>query len=103
MPDYNGLGGYLPGAAKSQGAYALGSYIFPKPVGMGKFEILGKFAKAESMGQKLSINQKTTEVNLNYVIKQFNARVMTFYKDTRFNTKANPNFWQIGIGLQIQM
>ena len=32
-----------------------------------------------------SYNQKTTEVNFNYVIKQFNARVMTFYRDTRFN------------------
>jgi len=99
---YNGLGGYLPGAAKSQGAYVLGSFLFPKQVGMGKFEILGKFAKAESMGQKLSVNQKTTEVNFNYVIKQFNARVMTFYKDTRYN-RLNPNFWQIGIGLQVQI
>jgi len=99
---YNGLGGYLPGAAKSQGAYALGSFLFPKPVGMGKFEILGKFAKAESMGQKLFITQKTTEANFNYVIKQFNARVMTFYKDTRFN-RLNPNFWQLGIGLQVQI
>src|SRR5580704_15966551 len=83
--DYNGLGGYLPGAIKSQGAYGLGSYIFPKAVGMGKFEILGKFAKTESFGQKLSVTQKTTEVNLNYVIKQFNARIATFYKDVRFN------------------
>lgn len=99
---YNGLGGYLPGAAKSQGAYALGAYIFPKAVGVGKFEILGKFAKAESMGQKLSVTQKTTEVNLNYIIKQFNARIATFYKDVRFN-KTNPNTWQVGVGLQIQM
>jgi hypothetical protein len=99
---YNGLGGYVPNAAKSQGAYVLGSYLFPKPVGMGKFEILGKFAKAASMGQKLSVDQKTTEVNFNYVIKQFNARVMTFYKDTRFN-KLTPNFWQLGIGLQVQI
>jgi hypothetical protein len=100
--DYNGLGGYLPGAAKSQGAYVLGSYLFPKPVGVGKFEILGKFAKVESLGAIASITQKTTEVNFNYVIKQFNARVMSFYKDTRFN-RLNPNFWQVGIGLQIQM
>ena len=32
-----------------------------------------------------SYDQKTTEVNFNYIIKQFNARVMTFYKDTRYN------------------
>jgi len=100
--NYNGLGGYLPNAAKSQGAYGLASYIFPKAVGIGKFEILGKFAKAASHGQKTYITQRTTEVNLNYLIKQFNARVMTFYKDTRFN-KLTPNSWQIGVGLQIQM
>jgi hypothetical protein len=99
---YNGLGGYLPGAAKSQGAYGLGSYIFPKAVGMGKFEILGKFAKAESMGQSFKVTQKTTEINLNYVIKQFNARIATFYKDVRFNL-TSPNTWQVGMGLQIQM
>ena len=79
----------MPGASKSQGAYALASYLFPKPVGVGKFEILGKFAKVESHGQALNISQKTTEVNFNYVIKQFNARVMTFYKDTRFNRLAS--------------
>ena len=69
---------------------------------MGKFEILGKFAKVNSMGQALSVTQKTTEVNFNYVIKQFNARMMSFYKDARFN-KTNPNSWQVGVGLQIQM
>jgi hypothetical protein len=100
--NYNGLGGYLPGAARSQGAYALGSFLFPKPVGAGRFEILGKFAKAESHGQSPSITQKTTEVNFNYVIKEFNARVVTFYKDTRFN-RLTPNFWQLGLGLQIQI
>ncbi len=100
---YNGLGGYLPGSLKSQGAYGLGSYIFPKAIGMGKVQILGKFAQANSMGQKTSITQKTTEVNLNYLIKQFNARVMTFYRDTRFENKTSPNFWLAGIGFQIQM
>jgi hypothetical protein len=100
--DYNRLGGYDPLYAKSQGAYGLASFLFPKAVGPGKFEILGKYAKAEfTHGITPSYNQKTTEVNFNYVIKQFNARVMTFYKDTRFNRR--PDFWQVGIGLQIQM
>jgi hypothetical protein len=100
--NYNGFGGYLPASIKSQGGYGLASYIFPKQVGVGKFEILGKYADAQSHGQKLSVTQKTTEVNFNYVIKQFNARVMSFYKDTRYNV-AIPNSWQIGLGLQIQM
>jgi len=101
--NYNRLGGYKAAYAKSQGAYALASYLFPKAVGIGKFEILGKFAKAEfTHGATPNYDQKTTEVNFNYIIKQFKARVMTFYKDTRFN-KVEPNFWQAGVGLQIQM
>jgi hypothetical protein len=101
--DYNRLGGYDASYAKSQGAYLLASYLFPKVVGKGKFEILGKYAKAQfTHGITPSYHQKTTEINFNYVIKQFNARVMSFYKDTRFNT-VRTNSWQAGVGLQIQM
>lgn len=101
--NYNRLGGYDASYAKSQGAYVLGSYLFPKQVGVGKFEILGKYAKAEfTHGALPNYHQKTTEVNFNYIIKQFNARVMSFYKDTRFNRVRN-DFWQVGLGLQIQM
>ena len=32
---------------QDKGAYVLGSYLFPKPVGPGKIEILGKYAKAK--------------------------------------------------------
>ncbi len=84
--NYNRLGGYDPNYPKSQGGYALASYLFPKQVGIGKFEVLGKYAIAQfTHGAAPSYRQKTTEVNFNYVIKQFNARVMTFYEDTRFN------------------
>jgi hypothetical protein len=101
--NYNGLGGYNSAYANSQGAYGLGSYLFPKKVGIGQFQLLGKFAKAEfTEGKTPSYTQKTTEININYVIKQFKARVMTFYRDTRFS-RQNPNTWQAGIGLQIQM
>ncbi len=105
--DYNRLGGYQAAYAKSQGAYGLASFLFPKvvPIGKfnGKFEVLGKYAKADfTLAATPNYDQKTTEVNFNYIIKQFNARVMTFYKDTRFN-RLEPNFWQAGIGLQIQM
>jgi hypothetical protein len=105
--NYNRLGGYDGNYPKSQGAYALGSFLFPKvvPIGKfnGKFEILGKYAKAEfTHGGKPSYNQKTTEINFNYVIKQFNARVMSFYEDTRYN-RFGINTWHLGIGLQIQI
>jgi hypothetical protein len=101
--NYNRLGGYDANFAKSQGAYALGSYLFPKQVGIGKFEVLGKFAKADfTHGKNPSYNQKTTEVNFNYIIKQFKARVMSFFRDTRFD-RDRSNFWQAGIGLQLQI
>jgi hypothetical protein len=101
--NYNRLGGYDSRYAKSQGAYILGSYLFPKKVGIGKFQLLGKYAKAEfTHGTDPNYHQKTAEVNFNYVIKQFNARVMSFYRDTRFN-RERPNTWTAGLGLQVQM
>jgi hypothetical protein len=105
--NYNGLGGYNASYAKSQGAYGLGSYLFPKivPIGnlKGKFQLMGKYAKADfTHGSGVNYDQKTTEVNFNYVIKQFNARIMSFYEDMRFNN-VKPNVWQAGIGLQIQI
>ena len=102
--DYNRLGGYDAAYPKSQGGYVLSSYLFPKAVGPGKFEALGKFAKAEfTHGINPSYQQKTTEVNFNYVIKEFNARVMSFYRDTRFNVTTKTDVWQAGVGVQIQM
>ncbi|HET9831833.1 MAG TPA: hypothetical protein VFP91_08995 [Vicinamibacterales bacterium] len=105
--DYNGLGGYNPRYQRDQGAYVLGSFLFPSTMGvMGNFELLGKYAYAK-FSQGLTpldrdYNQKTTEVDFNYVIKEFNARIMLFYKDTRFNAVQISN-WQIGVGLQLQI
>jgi len=105
--DYNRLGGYSSAYAKSIGVYGLGSYLFPMEVKMGKysgkFEILGKYAKAEyTHGHTPSYDQKTTEINFNYVMKQFKARLMSFYLDQRYNRLVT-NTWQVGLGLQIQM
>lgn len=101
--NYNGLGGYDAKYAKSQGGYGLASYIFPKAVGAGRIQLLGKYAKAEfTRGIGLNYNQKTAEVNVNYLLKEFNARVMTFYRNTNFN-RNRPDSWQIGIGLQLQI
>ena len=103
LSNYNRLGGYDANYAKSQGAYVLGSYIFPKEVGIGKFQLLGKYGKAEfTYGTTPSYHQKTSEINFNYIIKQFNARVMSFYRDVRFN-RIRPDTWQAGIGLQVQI
>jgi hypothetical protein len=104
---YDRLGGYDANYAEDTGGYVLASYLFP-PVGTaaGRFEVLGKFAKAQ-FKEGLTVpapdyDQKTTELNLNYVIRQFNARVMFFFKDTRFSA-VRTNFKQFGAGLQIQM
>jgi hypothetical protein len=111
---YVGLGagqigrvGYNSSFGKSEGAYGLASFLIPKEVGVGKFEILGKYAIAEftdrvaSSGPK-SYRQNTAEVNFDYIIKQFDARVMSFYKDTRFNA-VEKNTWEAGVGLQLQI
>jgi hypothetical protein len=101
--NYNRLGGYDSRFPKSQGAYGLAAYIFPKAVGPGKIQVLGKYAKADFTRSSLpSYNQKTAEANLNYLIKQFNARVMLFGTRTTFN-RDKQDFWQAGVGLQLQM
>ena len=103
---YDKLGGYNSRYGADEGGYILGSYLFPAMAGPGKFEILGKFAKANFSNGLNAVDrdydQKTSEVNLNYLIKEFNARVMIFFKDTRFNA-VQPNFKQVGVGLQLQI
>ncbi|MGE0449934.1 MAG: hypothetical protein AB7Q29_10175, partial [Vicinamibacterales bacterium] len=97
---YEKLGGYNPQYRVNDGGYILGSYLFPQMAGQGRFEILGKYARARFREGLLPIDanydQKTTELNLNYVIKQFNARLMMFYKDTRFDA-VRSDFKQIGV------
>jgi hypothetical protein len=101
--NYNGLGGYDARYAKSQGAYGLAAYIFPKALGPGKVQVLGKYAKADfTRGALPSYNQKTTEANINYLIKEFNARIMTFVRNTSFS-RGRADSWSAGIGIQLQM
>ena len=103
---YDRLGGYSSRYGTDDGGYVLGSYLFPQMAGAGRFELLGKFAKARfrdgiTRGDA-NYDQKTNEIDFNYVIRQFNARVMIFYKDTRFDA-VRTNSKQFGVGLQLQM
>jgi hypothetical protein len=109
--DYNRLGGYNANYLRSEGAYGLAAFLFPQKIGIGQIQVLGKFAIAEftdgeavlpGHAKNVSYRQKTTEIDVNYVIKQFDARVMSFYKDERFNAIA-PNTWEAGVGLQFQI
>lgn len=101
---YSKLGGYDSRYTESDGAYGLASYLFPPTMGLtGKFQVLGKFAQANfTKGVLRDYNQKTTEVNFNYIIRDFNARVMVFFKNTDFNA-VQTDFKQFGVGVQLQM
>lgn len=68
----------LTAATPSNGWYGLASYLFPQVVGIGKFQVLGKYSD-KTVDSALHGSLKTTEVNLNYVIKSFNARVGFYY------------------------
>ena len=103
---YDSLGGYNANYGLNDGGYILGAYLFPALSGPGRFQVLGKYAHARFREGAtifdVDYDQKTTEFNLNYVIKQFNARLMMFVKDTRFDA-VRTDFIQVGVGLQIQI
>lgn len=105
---YNMLGGYNASYARSEGGYGLVSFLTPKPIGVGKVEFLGKFAMAEftsGIGEPLtnpSYRQKTSEGDIGYIMKQFDARLFAFGKYTSFNG-VQTNFWDAGVGLQLQL
>ncbi len=102
---YNGLGGYNASYAKSEGAYGLASFLIPKRGRQGNFELLGKYAIAEYTAKASSApnyRQNTTEANFSYILKQFDARIMSFYRNASYNA-VTPNNWQAGVGLQIQL
>ena len=107
---YNGLGGYpsVPGAQFQTltGGYLLASYLFPETAGPGQFEILGKFGIATFSQDRSAVypdfDQRTSEVNFNYILNEFNARLMIFFKNTDYSAVRVDDL-QVGVGLQIQM
>jgi hypothetical protein len=61
----------------SDGWYALASYMLPQVVGIGKIQPLVRFG--DKKYDDIDHHLKTTEVDLNYVIKEFSARVGLYY------------------------
>ncbi len=106
---YDGLGGYGSPVAGSGydetgGYYLLGAYLFPQVVGIGKFQVLGKYGEATFDNTLIGdVDQETAELNLNYIIKDFNARISLFYIDVSFDPVTGGDASQIGLGLQIQI
>lgn len=98
-------GGYGSPVAfdESDGFFALAAYLFPQQVGIGKFQILGKYAANTYEVTGDDIDRDQFEVDLNYVIKTFNARISLFYIDTEFDNLDGADFSQVGLGLQLQI
>jgi hypothetical protein len=102
---YDHFGGYA--GDTSNGYYILGSYMFPTVVGIGKFQPLVKYAHADytfDTGATHNDTQKTVDVELNYIIKQFNARLSLYYLDVKYDHDiAGIDHKVVGLGLQVQM
>lgn len=101
---YDEFGGYNTGGlpfSESDGYFVLTSYLFPQTVGIGKFQVLGKFGEADLEGAG-DFTQETVEFDLNYVMKAFNARASLFYIATDFDDDA-PEVSQVGLGLQVRI
>jgi hypothetical protein len=100
------FGGYT--GNKSDGAFGMVSYLFPQVIGIGKVEVLAKYAKATydfNVGVP-SLGQRTKIVEIGYIIKEFNARVSLFYNDIQYGATATGNETGekvLGVGLQLQM
>ncbi len=94
---YEGFSGGYTGT-KSDGYYVLAAYLFPVKVGAGKFQVLAKHAATDFTP---SDKWTTNEFDLNYILKQFNARVSAFYIKSDKDVGADST--KYGLGLQIQM
>jgi hypothetical protein len=97
---YDGLGGYT--GPESDGYYALGAYMFPAVVGIGKIQLLGKYGEATYELLSGDVKQKTTEIDVNYIIKQHNARLTAFYIGQDYDN-STPDSTQLGVAFQVQL
>jgi hypothetical protein len=69
---------------------------------MGKVQLLGKFGTSslDGVAGAAGSDIDTTEVNVNYIIKSFNARVSLFYLDHSYSTTGLDDS-AIGLGVQL--
>ena len=102
---YDKLGGYDANFSEGNSFYLLSSYLIPGKIGPGKVQVLGKFGSTQyEKGLTADYDQDTTEFNLNYILKSFNAKLSLFAKDTAFSKTApvgKADNMQIGVGIQL--
>ena len=111
----------LAGPAPSHGWYALASLLFPRVLGWAKIQPLVKYSdKSYGSGYALTpistpsdgtvtptylpgYMLKTTEVDLNYIIEEFSARIGLYYlhQSGTSGSAAAPNEFGLKIQLQI--
>jgi hypothetical protein len=98
----------LSGLTTSKGWYGLGSYLFPQVVGIGKIQLLGKYSQKTidsgfvNDSTVAADKLKTLEIDVNYIIKSFNARVGLYYLHQKDDLgDFSPH--EIGLKLQLQM
>ncbi|HEY6641119.1 porin [Povalibacter sp.] len=101
IADYQAPQGYVGGVdADSDGYYVLGAYMFAPVVGIGRFQVLGKYGEATYKFLSGDEDLKTLELNVNYIIKQQSARISLFYIDQEL---AGSDVKQYGLGVQVQI
>ena len=73
---------------------------------IGRFQVLGKYGRAgfhdSTVVADPSYGQRTAEVDLNYIIKTFDARLSVFFKRSALDGPL-PDQKQVGVGLQLQI
>ena len=89
--------------SQNEGYYILGSYLFPKPTGIGKVQLLGKFGTTTFSESGPDPELTTIEANVGYVIRDFNARLYTFVIDQSWDRSNRLDAVYGGLGLQVQM
>jgi|HubBroStandDraft_6_1064221.scaffolds.fasta_scaffold22204_2 hypothetical protein len=92
--------------AQNHGWYVLGDYLFPMVLGWGKFQLLDKYSQknVDASATTFSSETKTNEADVNYVIKEFSARVGMYYLTQTSNSATfGPSHREFGIKLQLQM
>ena len=102
--EYNKDNG-LNSTTTSDGWYVLASYLFPQVIGIGKFQLLGKYSQKTYDATALTASNelKTSEVDVNYIIKEFSARVGMYYLYQTDSLPGAPTPKEFGVKLQLQM
>jgi hypothetical protein len=93
-------------AAQNHGWYALADYLFPQVIGWGKFQLLDKYSRKnyDATATTASSQIKTNEFDLNYIIKEFSARVGMYYLTQSGDSPTfGPSHKEFGLKLQLQM